>query len=246
MSDIINVHNILYSYQDGYRAINNLSFTVKSGEKLGIVGANGAGKSTLLKIIVGLCNLKSGSIVINGKFLNKENINDIRKEIGFVFQESDNQLFMNTVYEDVVFGLRNMNLSEDIIRDRANNVFRELGIENLENKDIYKLSGGEKKIVSIAGIIIMYPQIILMDEPTSSLDPRSRRNVIDMIKSRRETMIIASHDLDMILDCCNRVIVMSNGSITCEGIPYHILGSREIMDKNGLEVAPSFANSPRP
>ena len=188
---VIEAQNVDYKYPDGYRAIKNISLYVKEGEKLGIIGANGAGKSTMLKLLIGILSAESGKIIINDILINKKNLKEIRKNVGFVFQESDNQLFMNTVYDDIVFGLRSSKESEENIKLKVNTIIEKFQIEKLINKQIYKLSGGEKKIVAIAGIMIMNPEIILMDEVTSSLDPKSRRIVINLIKDLKETLQIS-------------------------------------------------------
>ena len=233
---VIEAKNVDYKYPDGYRAIKNISLYVKEGEKLGIIGANGAGKSTMLKLLIGILSAESGKIIINDILINKKNLKEIRKNVGFVFQESDNQLFMNTVYDDIVFGLRSIKESEENIKLKVNTIIEKFQIEKLINKQIYKLSGGEKKIVSIAGIMIMNPKIILMDEVTSSLDPKSRRIVINLIKDLKETIVIASHDLDMILDVCDRVLVLNNGEIIQEGQSYSILSNKKIMEESNLEL----------
>ena len=233
---VIEAHNVNYKYPDGYRAIKNVSFYVNEGEKIGIIGANGAGKSTMLKLLTGILSAESGKIIINDILINKKNLKEIRKNVGFVFQESDNQLFMNTVYDDIVFGLRSSKESEENIKLKVNTIIEKFQIEKLINKQIYKLSGGEKKIVAIAGIMIMNPEIILMDEVTSSLDPKSRRIVINLIKDLKETIVIASHDLDMILDVCDRVLVLNNGEIIQEGQSYSILSNKKIMEESNLEL----------
>ena len=233
---VIEAQNVDYKYPDGYRAIKNISLYVKEGEKLGIIGANGAGKSTMLKLLIGILSAESGKIIINDILINKKNLKEIRKNVGFVFQESDNQLFMNTVYDDIVFGLRSSKESEENIKLKVNTIIEKFQIEKLINKQIYKLSGGEKKIVAIAGIMIMNPEIILMDEVTSSLDPKSRRTVINLIKDLKETIVIASHDLDMVLEVCDRVLVFNNGEIIQEGPAYPILSNKKIMEESDLEL----------
>ena len=239
---IIEVDNVNYKYPDGYRAIKDVSFYVREGEKLGIIGANGAGKSTMLKLLIGILTAENGEIIINNLLINKNNLKEIRKKVGFIFQESDNQIFMNTVYDDIAFGLRSSKLNEDDINIKIDSILEGFQIEKLKNKQIYKLSGGEKKVVAIAGIIIMNPEIILMDEVTSSLDPKSRRRVINLIKDLKETIVIASHDLDMILDVCDRVIVFSNGEIIKEGNSYSILSNKDIMEESNLELPLSLVN----
>ena len=194
----------------------------------------------MLKLLIGILSAESGKIIINDILINKKNLKEIRKNVGFVFQESDNQLFMNTVYDDIVFGLRSSKESEENIKLKVNTIIEKFQIEKLINKQIYKLSGGEKKIVAIAGIMIMNPEIILMDEVTSSLDPKSRRIVINLIKDLKETIVIASHDLDMILDVCDRVLVLNNGEIIQEGQSYSILSNKKIMEESNLELPLSF------
>ena len=233
---IIESYNIFYKYPDGYRAIKDVSFYVREGEKLGIIGANGAGKSTMLKLLTGILSSENGEIIVNGILLNKKNLKEIRKKVGFVFQESDNQLFMNTVYDDIAFGLRSSKEDEEKIKLKIDKILEEFQIEKLKNKQIYKLSGGEKKVVAIAGIIVMNPEIILMDEVTAFLDPKSRRIVINLIKDLKETIVIASHDLDMILDVCDRVLVFNNGEIIQEGPTNSILSNKEIMEESDLEL----------
>ena len=233
---VIEAYNVCYRYPDGYRAIKDVSFYVNKGEKLGIIGANGAGKSTMLKLLTGILMYENGKITVNDILLNKNNLKEIRKRVGFVFQECDNQLFMNTVYDDIAFGLRNSKEDEKTINLKVDKILKEFKIEKIKNKQIYKLSGGEKKIVAIAGIMVMNPEIILMDEATVSLDPKSRRRVINLIAGLKETIVIASHDLDMILDVCDRVLVFNDGKIICEGTPYSILSNKELMQENNLEL----------
>lgn len=233
---VIEAHHIDYKYPDGYRAIKGISFYIREGEKLGIIGENGAGKSTMLKLLTGILTAESGNITVNDILLNKKNLKEIRKKVGFVFQESDNQLFMNTVYDDIAFGLRSSKKDEEAIKLKIDTILQEFQIERLRNKQIYKLSGGEKKVVAIAGIIVMNPEIILMDEVTASLDPKSRRTVINLIRDLKETTVIASHDLDMILDVCDRVLVFKNGEIIQEGSSYSILSDKKIMEESNLEL----------
>lgn len=233
---VLRVENIEYKYPDGYRAIKNMSFEVKEGEKLGIIGANGAGKSTMLRMLVGLLVTDQGKIIVDGIEINKKNLKNIRKKIGFVFQDSDNQLFMNTVYEDIAFGLRSSGKNEDEVNQKVNIILKEMSIEDLKDKQVYKLSGGEKKAVAVAGIMVMEPHIILMDEPTTALDPRARRRVINLIKELPQTNIIATHDLDMILECCDRVLILSEGKIVAEGETKKILSDEKLMNKSNLEL----------
>ncbi|MBU5315708.1 energy-coupling factor ABC transporter ATP-binding protein [Clostridium bornimense] len=237
---ILDIEKVTYKYPDGYKAIKDISFKVKDGEKVGLIGANGAGKSTILQLIAGLYFCNEGKIVVDNMEVNKKTLKEIRKGLGFVFQESDNQLFMNTVYEDIAFGLRSNKVSEEDININITDILNKLSIDKLKDKEIYKLSGGQKKIASIAGILVMKPKIILMDEPTSSLDPKSRRTVINIINSINKTFIIATHDLDMILDCCEKVIILQDGKVIAEGKSQELLRDKEILEKANLELPLSF------
>ncbi len=166
----------------------------------------------------------------------KKNLATIREKIGYVFQDSDSQLFMTTAYDDIAFGPRNYGLSEDEVEKRVEHAMKMTGIEHLRDKQIYKMSGGEKKLVSIATVLSMEPEIILMDEPSNSLDPRNRRALINILNSYEGLKIIASHDLDMILDTCETAVLLSGGEMIVMGSAEEILSNRELMEANGLEL----------
>lgn len=241
MSDIhINVENLSFSYEKNNKILNNINFNAKENEAIGIIGANGVGKSTLLKLLVGLDLNYEGKINIGKTILNKKNLNKIRENIGYVFQDSDNQLFMSNVYDDIAFGPRNYGLLEEEVKSRVENALSMVHIEGLKNKKTYKLSGGEKKLVAIATIFSMKPNIILMDEPSIALDPRNRRNLINILNEFKQLKIIASHDLDMILDTCNRTILIADGKIIKDGNTRDILMDKELLEANNLELPLSF------
>ena len=235
MSSFISIDNVVYKYPDGFKAIDNISININKGEKVGLIGSNGAGKTTFLQLIIGALNLNSPSIILDDITLSKKNIKEIRKKVGYIFQDSDNQLFMNKVYEDISFGLRNMNLSSAEIKDRVSNISKYLDIEDILDKNIYKLSGGQKKLVAIAGILVMNPSLILMDEPSVALDPKARRKLINILKELDETILIASHDLDMILDVCDRVILIDNGKLVVDGVSKEILTNEDLLESSNLE-----------
>ncbi|WP_066893491.1 energy-coupling factor ABC transporter ATP-binding protein [Clostridium nigeriense] len=241
MSDIhINVENLTFSYEKNNKILNNINFNAKENEAIGIIGANGVGKSTLLKLLVGLDLNYEGKINIGNTILNKKNLNKIRENIGYVFQDSDNQLFMSNVYDDIAFGPRNYGLLEEEVKSRVENALSMVHIEGLKNKKTYKLSGGEKKLVAIATIFSMKPNIILMDEPSIALDPRNRRNLINILNEFQHLKIIASHDLDMILDTCNRTILIADGKIIKDGNTREILMDKELLEANNLELPLCF------
>ena len=232
----IDVENVSFEYETGKRILKDVSFHAGEGDSIGLIGANGVGKSTLLKMLVGLNLQFTGSIRVENIPVEKNTLSEIRSRIGYVFQDSDSQLFMNTVYEDVAFAPRNYGMSEPEVKRRVEEALRLTGIEYLENRQIYKMSGGEKKLVSIATILSMTPDIILMDEPSIALDPKNRRNLIHILNSFEHLKIIASHDLDMILDTCERTILMGEGTIVADGKTEEILRDRELLEKYNLEL----------
>lgn len=232
----IDVENVSFGYEKGSKTLQNISFHAKEGDSIGIVGANGAGKSTLLKLLVGLYLGFEGSIRVEEIPVQKEMLPKIREKIGYVFQDSDSQLFMTTAYEDIAFAPRNYGLPENEVAARVEKAMEMTGCAYLRDKQIYKMSGGEKKLVSIATILSMTPDIILMDEPSIALDPRNRRNLIGILNSFTHLKIIASHDLDMILDTCERVILMAGGEIIRDGTAGEILTDQKLLEQYGLEL----------
>ena len=234
---MIEIKNVSFSYSNKIQVIHNISFKIDKNESVGIIGANGAGKSTILKLLVGLELGYDGKIAIENIEVEKRKINEIRKKIGYVFQDSDSQLFMPTVYEDVAFAPKNYGLSEDEVKRRTLEAFKRIGIEELKDRSIYSLSGGQKKLASIATVLSMQPEILIFDEPTVALDPRNRRKFIDTINSLNNiTKIVTSHDLDLIYDTCNRTILISNGKIIKDGKTKDILSNKELLENNELEL----------
>ena len=205
----INFEHVNYSYEKSVTILQDITFTAHENDSIGLIGANGVGKSTLLKLLVGLNLDYEGSIRVEEMPVVKEMIPKVREKIGYVFQDSDSQLFMSTVFEDVAFAPRNYGLPEEEVEKRVNHALKQIHIEHLRDKQIYKMSGGEKKMASIATILAMTPDIILMDEPSIALDPRNRRSLIHILNDFEHLKIIASHDLDMILETCSLVILMS-------------------------------------
>ena len=231
---MIEFRNVSFSYGET-PVVENLSFSIKKGETVGLIGANGAGKSTIMKLMLGLIS-GSGEIKVDGLPMNKENLGEIRKKIGFVLQDSDNQMFMPTVYEDMIFGPRNYGLSKEETDRRVDAVLAQLGLQSLKHRHNHKISGGEKRMAAIATILAMEPEMILMDEPSTALDPVNRRTVINTINRLPQTKLIASHDLDMILDTCQRVILLSHGAIAADGDAETILRDKELLEANRMEL----------
>lgn len=235
MMKMIEFQNVSFSYDGERPVVENLSFTIGNGESVGLIGANGAGKSTIMKLLLGLLSGK-GQILVDGLTVNKQNLPAIRQKIGFVLQDSDNQMFMPTVYEDMIFGPRNYGLSKAETEQRVDAVLNQLGLTALKHRYNHKISGGEKRMAAIATILTMAPETILMDEPSTALDPVNRRTVINTINTLPQTKLIASHDLDMILDTCQRVILLSRGKIVADGPADHILRDQALLEANRMEL----------
>ena len=232
----IDVEHVSFGYDKNHRVLENICLHAGETDSIGLVGANGVGKSTFLKLLVGLSLDFTGDIRVEEIPVQRETLPQIREKIGYVFQDSDSQLFMSTAFEDIAFAPRNYGLPEAEVENRVTNALEMTGISHLRDKQIYKMSGGEKKLVSIATILSMTPDIILMDEPSIALDPRNRRNLIRILNSFEHLKIIASHDLDMIWDTCERTILMAEGKIISDGPTKEILSDKELLEANGLEL----------
>ena len=237
----IDIDKLYFAYEKNEPIINDLSVHFREGESIGIIGANGVGKSTLLKLLVGLEDGFEGSIRIEEIPVEKNTLSKIRERVGYVFQDSESQLFTSSVYEDVAFAPKNYGFSKDEVQKRTEKALEMVHIQHLADKKIYKLSGGEKKLVAIATILSMTPDIILMDEPTNSLDPQNRRKIINLLNGFNHMKIIASHDLDFIWDTCSRTILMNDGRIVCDGNTSDVLSNKELLEANGLELPLSIS-----
>ncbi len=233
---MLQIENISVGYQEENKVIKKLSATLADGETVGLIGANGAGKSTFLMSLVGILLPSEGRIAIDGIEFDRKNLKEIRERIGVVFQNPDDQLFMANVYDDIAFGLRNMGKSEEEIKEKIDAIMRELGVERLKQMSSSRISGGEKRIIAIATILVMEPSVILFDEPTSFLDPRTRRRLIQLLREVPVTKLIATHDLDMALELCDRVIVLKDGEIFAQGTAGEILTNKELLEEAGLEL----------
>lgn len=240
----VEVRNLHFSYPDGHEALKKISFTILHGESVGIIGANGAGKSTILMLLMGILYPDSGDVLVGDVHLTKKTLPMIRQRLGMVFQNPDDQLFMTNVYDDVAFGPRNYRLDEKEIESRVMNALDLVGISDLKDRAPFRLSGGEKRAASIACVLSMQPDILIMDEPTLALDPKARRRVINLLNSFEHTKIITSHDLDLVLETCQRVIVVKDGVIAEDGKAKEILTNRFLLDECGLELPLTIQSCP--
>lgn len=234
--ELLKIEHLSFSYEKGQKVLTDVNFVAHDGESIGIIGANGIGKSTLMKLLVGLYLDYDGILEVAGHQVNKKNLNHIREHIGYVFQDSDAQLFLSTVEDDVAFGPRNYGLSEEEVEKRVAEALAKVHIEELRKKQTYKLSGGEKKLSAIATILSMEPDIIIMDEPSIALDPRNRKNLIGILNEINSLKLITSHDLDFIMDTCERTVLLDEGRIIADGDTKEILSDGNLLESHGLEL----------
>ncbi len=229
-----------FTYPDGTRALRGVNFTARRGEKVAIIGSNGSGKSTFLFHLNGILFPTKGKVFINGEEITKRNLDNIRQTVGIVFQDPDDQLFAPTVWDDVAFGPGNMGLSKSEVEERVNNTLRMLNIEQLKDRSPDNLSGGQKRLVSIAGVLAMNPEIIALDEPTSNLDSRSSSTVMRLLHNlsarMKITLIMATHDIDAVPLFAERVYVMSEGRIIAEGTPEDVFSDVEAIRNSHLRL----------
>ena len=240
--NVLSLKDVSFSYRPGREVLKGVSLSVERGEQVALIGANGVGKSTLLKLFVGLLEPQSGSVEVCGMSVERTNLAAVRRAAGYVFQDAESQLFLANVWEDVAFGPRNEGLAEDEVRRRTADALESVGISSLAQEHVYRLSGGQKRLASIATVLALRPDVLLLDEPTLALDPRNRRMVIRALGDLPCAKLIATHDLDFVLDSCSRVIVMSDGRIVAEGEPADILQNCELLESNGLELPLSLSH----
>ncbi|WP_028575802.1 energy-coupling factor ABC transporter ATP-binding protein [Desulfonatronovibrio hydrogenovorans] len=228
----LTISGLSFSYQEKIPALENIELEVHPGERLGIIGPNGAGKTTLFLMICGLLKPETGRIVLLNEPVESGRFNP---SAAMVFQKSDDQLFCPSVWDDVAFGPENMGLEPEEIKERTTRALAAVGGLELAQRPVHHLSEGEKRMVSIAGVLAMHPRLIIYDEPSASLDIRSRRRLISILKESVQTSIIASHDLELILEVCTRVIIMDRGMIMADGDPVEIMGNEQLMLAHGQE-----------
>jgi len=231
----VNTKNLSYQYPDGTQALNNLALGIQEGDKVGIIGPNGSGKSTFLTLLNGI-RKGTGFLEIFGIELTKQTVHEIKKLVGIIFQNPDDQLFCPTIFEDVSFGPLNQGLDSSKVHSRVSQSLKDVGLEGFEKRSSFHLSFGERKLASIATVVAMQPRLIAMDEPTSNLDLAHRRKIIKWIQNNQNTIILTSHDLDMILETCSRVIIFNRGEVVADGEVRKILNQQTLLENNDLEL----------
>ncbi len=233
---MLEIKNLYYKYPDGHEALKGINLKLNDGEKIALVGANGSGKSTLLLHISGALEVQTGKIIYDGL----EGSEILRKNVGLIFQEADDQILMPTVIEDVAFSLIANGEKISTAHETSSRILETLGISHLSTRPPHKLSGGEKRMVTFAGILASNPKILALDEPTANLDPRARRRVINFLRESEKTILLATHDLDMAIDICGKAIILSDGKINSEGTLPELFRNKNILEQNGLELPLKF------
>jgi energy-coupling factor transporter ATP-binding protein EcfA2 len=229
----ISINDFSYVYEDGTVALSHVTLRIEEGESVGIIGHNGSGKSTLFMNIAGILG-PDGSIRVHGIPVTKENLKKIHRTIGYVFNDPRDQLFMSRVIEDVAFGPLNMGLSREEALKEAKRALDKVGLTGFGERISYHLSGGEMQRAAIATVLAMSPEIIVMDEPSAGLDPRAKRELSEVLQNLACTKLIASHDLEFICQCTQRVVLLHKGSIAADGPCHDIVSDTELLIKNGL------------
>jgi len=231
----VEARGLRFAYPDGTPALDGVSFRVHAGESVAVVGANGAGKSTLLLALNGLVTPSAGEARIGEVPVTPATRAQIHRTVGYVFQDADDQLFMATVREDVAFGPLNLGLAAAEVEARVQAALETVGAAHLAGRAPYRLSGGEKRAVAIAGVLAMQPSVLLLDEPSAGLDPASRRRLITLLNSFSHTKLVATHDLDLVLDTCSRVLVMRDGRIEADGTAAAVFSDAALLARCHLE-----------
>lgn len=237
---LVEAEGLEYDYPDGTPALRGVDFRLHHGEAVAIVGANGAGKSTLLLHLNGLLLPSRGEVRIGEVPVTRTTRPQIFRTVGYVFQDPDDQLFMPTVREDVAFGPANLGLPANEVTRRVEQALSTVGALHLAERAPFRLSGGEKRAVAIAGVIAMHPDVLVLDEPSDNLDPAARRRLIALLCSFSHTKVIATHDLDLVLEVCSRVLVMNEGRIVADGAPAEIFVDDQLLAACALERPPSL------
>ncbi len=236
-SGTITLDNLAYSYSQGRQALYEISFRVEAGERVALVGPNGAGKTTLFLCLSGVHSFPKGRAEVCGidpadKSLRRQ----LPRKVGIVFQNSDEQIFNATVFEDVAFGPYNFGVSRDEVAQQVREALEAVGLQGYEDRVPFHLSGGEKRRVALAGVLVMSPEVLLLDEPSILLDPRGRRELINVLNNLTATKLIASHDLEMVLQTCDRVLLLDQGKLITDGPVREVLADEKLMEEHGLEV----------
>ena len=237
---MLNIQDLSVTYPDGTEALRHVSLKLSPGETCGLIGGNGAGKTTLLMALVGLVQ-SQGSVRVGDTELTPKTLSKLRQQVGVVFQNPDDQLFLPTVYQNVAFGLQNMGLPEQQVRERSDKTLELLGISALRDRQAQRLSGGEKRMAALATVLAMEPKLLLLDDPTAFLDPKARRRLITVMQQLPQTMLVATHDLTFALETCRRCVVLNKGALFADGVSKELLFDEKTMEDGGVEAIGVYA-----
>ncbi len=222
-----------YSYPDGTQGLSQVSFSIAEGERIALLGANGAGKSTLLLLLAGIFT-GEGDVKIEGVPFSKGNQKNLRRKVGILFQDPDDQLFCPNILEDAVFGPLNLGVAPKEAEHRAHSALEKTGISHLAHRPAHHLSLGERRRAALASVLSMQPSILLMDEPTSNLDPRGRRELLELLKSLGGSQLVATHNLEFAAGLCSRALILKEGRMVFDGLITDLLANEALLDANGL------------
>jgi cobalt/nickel transport system ATP-binding protein len=236
MSKAIEIENFTYGYPDGTAALSDISLSVEHGQKVALIGPNGAGKSTLLLVMAGFAR-GTGRVLVDGLEVNNKNLKKIRTRLGCCLENPDDQLFMPTLFDDVAFGPLNMGLNPEQVKARVAEALATVGLAEMADKAPHHLSAGQKRAAAVATILAMSPRIITLDEPDGSLDPRNRNNLMMLLCSLSQTLIIATCNMNFAASIAERVVLLDKGRIIADGEAKEIMSDVELMTEHGLEVA---------
>ena len=232
----ISARDISYTYPDGRKAVDGVSFDLRPCESLGIIGRNGAGKTTLLHVIAGLLPYEGSDLTVFGKTYENEGEREVRRRLGLVFQETEDQLFCPTVFDDVAFGPLNFGSPRDEIDALVEGALRQVGLNGYEKRATHHLSSGERRRVALASVLAYKPEILMLDEPTSDLDPRGRKELVELLNKTSQARIIASHDMELLLLTCERLILMDAGKVRADEPTLKLISHQDFLREHGLDV----------
>ncbi len=235
MHHTLDIQDLHFSYPDGRKALRGVSLFINPGEKTALVGPNGSGKSTLLLHLNGILR-GEGEVHVCGKELTDESLRQIRALVGLVFQDPDDQLFSQSVYEDVAFGPLYMGLPKEELAQKVRQALEDVGMAGSEKRVPHHLSEGEKKRVAIATVLSMDPEVLVLDEPTAGLDPRGRRELIQLLRGLPQTMLVATHDMRMVAELFERTVIIDGGQVVGDGPTAQIMAEPHLLERHGLEA----------
>jgi cobalt/nickel transport system ATP-binding protein len=240
MTPVLDVRGLAFAYPDGHQALFGVDLHVHRGERVALLGPNGAGKTTLVLHLNGILTAGAGNVAVSGLPVTRENIPEIRRRVGIVFQDPDDQLFMGTVRQDVGFGPANLGLRGAELEARVHRALDQVGMAEYADRPPHHLSFGQRRRVAVATVLVMEPEILVLDEPSSNLDPASRRELADILRSLDVTVLMVTHDLPYALELCPRSVVLSDGSVVADGPTYDVLTDDALMAAHRLELPFGF------